>query len=275
MKVEIKADFYEALSAQIEFDYPKQVEIVIDVEILKHIYPVPEDNVIFFVTSQPEGAYNKLIKEHPEAYNYLLTPFPELLELKNSHLFCGCGSFLDPDPCIKKKMAISTIMSGRNCLPGHPLRFELYHRRKEIRIPLDFYLGTHNLLPEEYYTPDCIRLNGEKKLKVQAMDCMFHIAIDSYKKINHYSEKLIDCFLTYTIPIYWGCTNIGDFFDKRGIIEVDSVDEIIQSCNWLNKDLYYARKGVHENYCLALEQYNYGKMLERAIKSILWSGRSK
>lgn len=269
MLVKVKADFYEALSAHIEFDYPKQLEIIIDVEILRYLNPVPEGVIRFFCTPQPEGAYNEVIKAHPEAYNYLLTPFPDLLELPNSHLFVGCGSFLQPDPLIKKKVGVSTIMSGRNCLPGHKLRFELYHRRKEIRVPFDFYLGTHNLLPEEYYQPDCIRLGGEKTLKKSAMDCMWHIAIDSYKRVNHYSEKLIDCFLTKTIPIYWGCTNIGDFFNKHGIMEVDTVDDIIRVANWTNADLYHVNKAVEENYQLALEQYDFGKMLERAIKQIL------
>jgi len=38
---------------------------------------------------------------------------------------------------------------------------------------------------------------------------------------NYYTEKITDCFATGTVPIYWGATNIGDYFDERGIIKLD------------------------------------------------------
>jgi hypothetical protein len=264
MKAIIKADFPEAYEAVL--DFPKQVEIVIDVAILDSLYPVPKDTIRVFVTNQPEGAYNEIIRKNANFYTHLLTA--DLLDLPNSHLFVGCGSWLKPAE-IPKKLAVSTILSGRNCLPGHKLRFELYHRRKEIIKPFDFYLGTHNMLPEFYYTPDCIILSPNKEAKVQAMNCKYHIAIDSYKRLNHYSEKLIDCFLTKTIPIYWGCTNIGDYFNADGIIQVDNVTEIINYVNAFCVDDFPYMEAVEENYQLALKQYNFGEMLKNAIEKII------
>ena len=270
MKVIVECDFVEGLSANIEFDYPKQVEACIDVAILNSLTNVPEDTVRFFITTQPEGVYNKVIKENQNCYNYLLTAFDDLLELPNSHLFIGCGAFVDPNPNIPKKFGVSTIMSGRNCLPGHKVRRELYARRHEIKIPFDFYLGTHNILPEEFYTDDCIKLSGEKKEKTKAFDCMFHIAIDSYKRKNHYSEKLVDALVTKTVPIYWGCTNIGDYFNKAGILEINSVDDIIWCCNNLTPEDYEMfTPFVEENYNRGVEESNYGKILERRIKECL------
>ena len=35
------------------------------------------------------------------------------------------------------------------------------------------------------------------------IDSMFHIAIENNKAINYFTEKLIDCFVSKTIPIYW------------------------------------------------------------------------
>jgi hypothetical protein len=269
MKVTIKADFYEAYDAVIEFDYPKQIEVIIDVLIYDYLTPVPENTVRFFVTSQPEGVYNDIIKAHPEAYNYLLTPFDDLLQLPNSHLFVGCGSWLKPDPDIKKKFAVSTIMSGRKCLPGHDLRRELFWRRNEIKIPLDFYLGTVHKLPEEFYTFGCPVLAWGADEKKRTMDCQYHIAIDSYKRKNHYSEKLIDCFLTKTIPIYWGCTNIEEYFNPKGIIQVDSVQEIINYCNAFCREEWPYPEAIEENYQLAQEEMTFGDMLKRAILKIL------
>ena len=40
------------------------------------------------------------------------------------------------------------------------------------------------------------------------------------------TEKLVDAFMVGAVPIYWGCPNIGDFFDINGIITFDSVEEL-------------------------------------------------
>jgi len=270
MRVKVLADFIEAHGACIDIDYPKNIEVIIDVKIPENLTPIPENTVRFFVTVQPEGAYNKIIKENQHCYNYLLTAFDDLLELPNSHLFIGCGSFLKPDPDIDKKFAVSTVMSSRCCLPGHHLRFELWRRRHEVNIPFDFYLGTWNYLPEEYYKEDGIRLPAEKLDKIRVFDCMFHIAIDSYRRKNHYSEKLVDCFVTKTVPIYWGCTNVADYFDTSGILEAKTVDDIIYFCNSLTEKHHESfKKAVDNNYNLALEQYNYGDMLKNIIEKCL------
>ena len=51
---------------------------------------------------------------------------------------------------------------------------------------------------------------------------------------NYYTEKITDCFATGTVPIYWGATNIGDYFDERGIIVLDEDFDI----NKLTYELY-------------------------------------
>ena len=272
MKVIVKADFPEAIGAVIEFNYPKQVEVVIDVKIQESLTPVPDDTVRFFVLSQPEGYYNKIVRENTRCYSYLLHPFEELFDLPNNHLFVGCGSFFLPTPVMPKKFGVSTIMSGRLGLPGHYIRRELFHRRNEIKIPFDFYLGTVNRLADEFYTLELPTLGWGKDEKMRAFDCMFHIAIDSYRRDYHFSEKLIDCFMTKTIPIYWGCTNIEKWFIREGMFCVETVDHIINCVNSLTEESYYSwriNQYVDCNYHRALEHYNYSDMLKRAILDIL------
>ena len=47
---------------------------------------------------------------------------------------------------------------------------------------------------------------------------------------TYFTEKLLDCFATGTIPVYLGAPDIGDYFNKDGIIdlteEFDVSDEI-------------------------------------------------
>ena len=267
MKVEIKADFDEAIRCNI--DLPQRVVVVIDWMIPTNVHPVPDDTVVFWVTTQPEGDYNKIIQDHPECYTYLLTMFPELLKLPNAHYFMGCTSFVEPDPNIKKEFGVSTVMSGRRNLPGHALRWEFFDRQGEVTVPLDYYLGTHNALPEPLYERG-IRLSAEKRDKITAFNRMFHVTFASFRRWGFFSEKIIDCFITKTIPIFWGCINIGDYFNTASIIQVEDVSNAIDICNLLTEDVYYDRMhSVEDNYKRGLEYYSYEYQLEKTIKRIL------
>ena len=39
---------------------------------------------------------------------------------------------------------------------------------------------------------------------------------------GYFTEKLLDCFLTRTVPVYWGCPDIYEYFDLDGIIHVNN-----------------------------------------------------
>lgn len=274
MKAIIKAWFPEGANANIDIPSDKKIEVCIDNAIPENLTVIPEDTIRFFVTTQPEGEYNRIILENRDSFTYLLTQFPELLQLPNAGKLVGCGSFVDPAPDIKKKFGVSFIMTNRNCLPGHQLKFELYNRRKEIKIPFYIYGSSWNPIRLPGLLPMAAWDN--RKDKVRVMDCMFHICIDSYKRKDHYSEKLIDPLITKTIPIYWGCTNLGDYFNETGIIQVDTVDDIIHVCNQLSGAVYQRMLPVVvDNYGAALKVYKYEDILRDAMMNLLWRERLK
>jgi len=81
---------------------------------------------------------------------------------------------------------------------------------------------------------------------------MFHIAIENIKRENLYTEKILDAFLTKTVPIYYGCSNIGEFFNEDGIETFDTADEAMHICNSLTEKHYYGRiDAINENYEIA------------------------
>ena len=67
---------------------------------------------------------------------------------------------------------------------------------------------------------------------------MFSIVVENTRTKNYFTEKLLNCFAVGTIPIYIGCTNIGDFFDPRGIIEADEHSNIQRVVDGLSEELY-------------------------------------
>jgi hypothetical protein len=55
--------------------------------------------------------------------------------------------------------------------------------------------------------------------------------------------------LTGTIPLYYGCPNVGDFFDMNGIIIFESIEELHLILNSLTLELYESKlESVRGNF---------------------------
>lgn len=68
----------------------------------------------------------------------------------------------------------------------------------------------------------------------------YGIAYENFQSDYYWTEKIIDCFLSYTMPLYFGCNAIGNFFPKDSFIQIDPNDkhinlflkEIVESSKW-------------------------------------------
>jgi hypothetical protein len=99
---------------------------------------------------------------------------------------------------------------------------------------------------------------------------MFHVAVENVKANNWYTEKIGEAFSTKTLPIYWGCPNIGEFYDSRGIITFETKEELIDIINNLTPELYYELKPyIDYNYEVAFYdnfEYKLDKFFEELMK---------
>jgi hypothetical protein len=57
-------------------------------------------------------------------------------------------------------------------------------------------------------------------------DYRFSVAIENGKFENYFTEKILDCFLTGTIPIYYGCPNIAEYFNTDGFFIFNTKEEL-------------------------------------------------
>lgn len=124
-----------------------------------------------------------------------------------------------------KRFALSFVCGAKRATLGHRIRQYFFRQQEEITsIERDFWSSG--------VRSGAIPFVGSKTLpappcaKLLLFDTMFHVAIENVSQIGYFSEKLLDCFLTRTIPLYWGCPNVGDFFDVEGIIHVFQSDAI-------------------------------------------------
>jgi hypothetical protein len=90
----------------------------------------------------------------------------------------------------------------------------------------------------------------------QKVDCLreycFSIAIENCMRDTYFTEKLIDCFNTGTVPIYWGTRKVSKFFNENGIVFFQSAEELIEIVKGLSEDGYRAKlDAINDNFLRA------------------------
>lgn len=178
------------------------------------------------IPSAPDGSTAWLIEpSRPEVWAYvrhasdrfsnIWTADKGMLgHLYNALFLTNAGCWIRPEDrkVWPKSKGISTIASNKRGGEGYDMRHEAIRRFPRI----------DSFGPE--YTP----LPGvHQQDKIAALrDYRFHLCIENTRRDYFFSEKLIDCFMTGTVPIYWGCPSIGKFFNQEGMFCVSSLDEV-------------------------------------------------
>lgn len=262
--------------------YSKMGEI--DHELEVHVYvgempttPVPRGVFRIIAILEPFRQHKldmiKYFVNHKKCYNHIFTYYEDILSsFKNSTLSVSPTTWVrDVNPTIKE-FNVSTIIGGKhqaneNNLEGYGVRWDLFTKMDRIKLSKKFYLSSHFPIKGVDYKNHLIL--GDSKAPL--FDSQFHIAIENTNSIrNAFSEKLIDCFQTRTIPIYYGPENIGDFFNINGIFLVNNVSEIIDVCNSLNENTYNSLiDAVEENYNLSMNYRNMDETMLSSIKKLL------
>ena len=53
-----------------------------------------------------------------------------------------------------------------------------------------------------------------------------HVAVENVRRPGYFTEKLLDCFLCRTVPVYWGCPDLAAHgFDVAGVVVLDECVE--------------------------------------------------
>jgi len=173
-----------------------------------------------------------------EEYDLIFTHDRQHLNRSKNIVYCPPASNLTwiKEPEIKNKSKLcSFICSGKTMCLGHKIRNETAIKLAENGHPVDLYgKFAHN--PIE---------NKEEALN----DYMFSITFENDRYDDYYTEKLMDCFATGTIPIYYGVPRVGEIFDIDGIIVVDENTDYEEIFDMITPELYESRMGaVEKNY---------------------------
>jgi hypothetical protein len=166
-----------------------------------------------------------------------------------------------------KKFKISSLVGYKNWTSGHNIRQELYQRQQEFTdTSLIIYRSNHGTplrdISNNLLLPDNNKINLFKEFQ-------FSIAIENSQQANYFTEKLVDCLITKTIPIYWGCPNISEYFDTTGWIIFNDLDDLKQKLSLLD-DSYYSMytEVINKNYETAKMYADFYTNVNRAIRTI-------
>lgn len=106
----------------------------------------------------------------------------------------------------RKSKLISCVASSKTISLRHAQR-ALYLQYLKKNFPkCDLYGRDVNEIPHLIY--------GLKDYK-------YSIAVENSTEPNFFTEKILYCFHSLTVPFYDGCSNIGDFFPKDALIPID------------------------------------------------------
>lgn len=105
----------------------------------------------------------------------------------------------------EKSRRLSWVTSNTRYLSGHRTRLK-FMKNIESKIAFDLF--------GRGYRPIADKWHGLAPYK-------YSLAIENYRNSHYWSEKINDCFLAWTMPIYYGCTRISDYFPAEAMIQID------------------------------------------------------
>lgn len=155
-----------------------------------------------------------------------------------------------------KKFLITSVTNDKLMTKGHYFRHAVYYNQLHIQnIPTRFYISSDSKnLPVVNNNP----ILGLCPLKIDLFkDAQFSLVIENSRQINYFTEKLCDCLITKTIPVYYGCPNISEYFDTSGwiILDTESMNDLITKLEKLNPDYYIKHIDIIQKNFETVKQY--------------------
>ena len=192
------------------------------------------------------GFFNR-VKEIENEFICIYTHDKKLLDSSNRYKFFPVNeAWIKDNQIVEKSKLISFIVSDKKWTIGHQLRHKIL---ENLPIEMDVFGRNVNEIDTK-----------EKGLN----DYYFSLTLENCKQDYYYTEKILDCFKTKTIPIYWGCPSIGDFFDINGIIIFDTLEELDNILSNISIEQYNSKLiSVENNYRLVFNINTFFKYFER------------
>jgi len=154
---------------------------------------------------------------------------------------------------VEKTRPLSWITSNTSVLPGHKTRMRF---REHLQKEVDFDLWGRG------FTPIADKWDGLAPYR-------YSLAIENHRCARYWTEKIADCFLSRTMPIYYGAADLALYFPEESFIRIDlgdrsairQIKEIIASDLWLKR-----RDAIEHARNLVLERHQFFPFVTEQIR---------
>jgi hypothetical protein len=243
--------------SQAQFNFTKKVSISYDTL----SYDESADFKVLVYCGEPDCVLNitQNVINNQNNFDLILSWKEDVLNTcKNSEKFLFGGKTITEDKLnLNKKNQITYLTSNKNFTEGHNFRQKIFNFFDEHDFDGDYEISIYKSPP---------RIDKE----IIFNNAKFSIVVENGREKNYFSEKLIDCLSSKTIPIYWGCPNIFEYFPEGNIITFNSINELTDIISNLDKNYYEINYDmVEENYLLSKPYWNYYQRIQDKIKEYI------
>ena len=208
-----------------------------------------------------------LAAEHK--FDYIFTFDEELLQRGSKYVksLIASSRVSDDDGGVHEKTKmLSLIASNKKSLRGHKLRHIIAEAIKD-RYDVDLWGQAYRPWGDgTSTTPEAQQAGKTEPLK----DYRFSITIMNSKQNNYFTETLVDTFRHGAIPIFWGCENVGEYFNPDGIIQFNTGPELFKILDNLSEEEYTKRlDAVKENFEISKKYMSMNDTFARNLRKTL------
>lgn len=176
---------------------------------------VPEGNTIV-VLNEPDYV-RSYSAEYLRQFDWVVTWRNDVPSDRIIHTYCMDGWWVKRTydqlkrDAVEKRGVISVVASDKAALSGHRRRYAFINQLMgHFKDRLDVFGSVAGAYCHDKYEA--------------LAPYKYSIAIEAAEFPDYWTEKIADCFLCETMPLYFGCPNIGDYFPSDTYVPIDIDD---------------------------------------------------
>jgi hypothetical protein len=193
------------------------------------------------MVNEPRAIYPQVyewIGQNNKLFDFVLTYDKEFLDRGENFLYYPHGRcWINNYQNDKKSKMCSIFASDKRTTIGHVLRHDVIARFKD---KMDVFGRAYKSV----------------EFKEEGMsEYYFSVTIENSVQEYYWTEKIVDCFATKTVPIFWGSRSVSEHFNEDGIIFFDTIDELEDILTNISTEQYEKMlPAIDENFA-KVEEY--------------------
>jgi hypothetical protein len=198
--------------------------------------------------------FDRLTKNSSRFHRILAHDEEFLASCPNSDLLLFGTTWISDrsDLDVEKSQNLSLIASKKASLEGHALRHEMVKWMRSKEVEFDALGGGYKSFGD--------KSEGLARYR-------YSVVIENVRERGYFTEKLLDAIFCETVPIYWGCPNIDEYFDTTAMIICETRADIERAVTSISREDYERR--VDDLRALKEQAAKYVDLDHRAAQHLL------